>query len=49
MTPHFTLAELTATQHRQFDNTPNDEEKANLLRLAELWSGSSSCSTCAPS
>ena len=36
MTPHFTLAELTATQHRQFDNTPNDEEKANLLRLAEF-------------
>ena len=36
MTPHFTLAELTATQHRQFDNTPNEQEKANLLRLAEL-------------
>ena len=36
MTPHFTLAELTATQHRQFDNTPNDEEKANLQRLAEF-------------
>lgn len=36
MTPHFTLAELTSTQHRQFDNTPNDEEKANLLRLAEF-------------
>lgn len=36
MTPHFTLAELTVTQHRQFDNTPNDQEKANLLRLAEL-------------
>lgn len=36
MTPHFTLAELTATQHRQFDNTPNDQEKANLLRLAEF-------------
>ena len=36
MTPHFTLAELTVTQHRQFDNTPNDEEKANLLRLAEF-------------
>jgi hypothetical protein len=36
MTPHFSLAELTATQHRWFDNTPNDEEKANLLRLAEL-------------
>ena len=36
MTPHFTLAELTVTQHRLFDNTPNDEEKANLLRLAEF-------------
>ena len=36
MTPHFTLAELTVTQHRWFDNTPNEQEKANLLRLAEL-------------
>jgi uncharacterized protein YcbK (DUF882 family) len=36
MTPHFTLAELTATSHRQFDNTPNDAETANLQRLAEL-------------
>jgi len=36
MTPHFSLTELTATQHRWFDNTPNEQEKANLLRLAEL-------------
>jgi len=36
MTPNFTLAELTATSHRQFDNTPNDTETANLQRLAEF-------------
>jgi len=36
MTPHFTLAELTATSHRQFDNTPNEAETANLQRLAEF-------------
>jgi len=36
MTPNFTLAELTATSHRQFDNTPNDAETANLQRLAEF-------------
>jgi hypothetical protein len=36
MTPHFTLAELTATSHRQFDNTPNDAELANLQKLAEF-------------
>ena len=36
MTEHFTLAELTATSHRQFDNTPNEMETANLQRLAEL-------------
>jgi hypothetical protein len=36
MTPHFTLAELTATSHRQFDNTPNETETANLQRLAEF-------------
>ena len=34
MTPHFTLAELTHTDHRSLDNTPNDQEKANLMRLA---------------
>jgi len=36
VTPHFTLAELTATSHRQFDNTPNEAETANLQRLAEF-------------
>jgi hypothetical protein len=36
LTEHFTLEELTATQHRQFDNTPNEQEIANLKRLATL-------------
>jgi hypothetical protein len=36
MTPHFTLAELTHTDHRSFDNTPNESELANLRRLAEF-------------
>jgi putative chitinase len=36
LSPNFTLAELTATNHRQFDNTPNDTETANLQRLAEF-------------
>ena len=33
---HFTLEELTHTDHRQFDNTPNETETANLQRLAEF-------------
>lgn len=36
LSEHFTLAELTATSHRQFDNTPNDAEMGNLVLLAEL-------------
>ena len=36
MTPHFTLEELTTTSHRQFDNTPNEKELANLQKLAEF-------------
>lgn len=36
LTQHFTLEELTVTDHRQFDNTPNDAEIANLVRLAEF-------------
>ena len=36
MTPHFTLAELTTTDHRKFKNEPNPSEIANLQRLAEL-------------
>jgi zinc D-Ala-D-Ala carboxypeptidase len=34
LTEHFTLEELTHTDHREFDNTPNDAEKDNLARLA---------------
>jgi len=36
MTPHFTLAELTHTDHRLLDNTPNAAELTNLKRLAEF-------------
>ena len=36
LTEHFSLEELTATSHRQFDNTPNDAEMANLVKLAEF-------------
>jgi len=34
LTEHFTLEELTHTDHREFDNTPNEAETANLGRLA---------------
>lgn len=34
LTDHFTLEELTHTDHREFDNTPNENELANLRRLA---------------
>jgi hypothetical protein len=36
LTENFTLEELTHTDHREFDNTPNDAELANLTRLAEF-------------
>ena len=36
LTEHFTLEELTHTDHRELDNTPNDAELANLVRLAEF-------------
>ena len=36
LSPHFTLAELTHTDHRSLDNTPNAAELANLKRLAEF-------------
>jgi putative chitinase len=36
MTPHFTLEELTHTDHRTLDNTPNETELANIQRLAEF-------------
>ena len=36
LTSHFSLEELTVTDHREFDNTPNSSEINNLKRLAEL-------------
>jgi len=39
MTPHFTLEELTASETAErngWDNTPNEQELANLQRLAEF-------------
>ena len=36
MTPHFSLAELTYTDHRTLDNTPDAAALANLQRLAEF-------------
>jgi hypothetical protein len=36
MTPNFTLAELTITDHREFKNEPNPAETANLVRIASL-------------
>ena len=34
LSENFTYEELTHTDHREFDNTPNDVEMANLVRLA---------------
>ena len=36
LTEHFTLEELTHTDHREFDNTPNEAELKNIQRLAEF-------------
>ena len=39
LTAHFTLEELTASEtaeRNNWDNTPNDQELANLVRLAEF-------------
>ena len=36
LSEHFTFEELTITDHREFDNTPNVEETENLTRLAEF-------------
>ena len=36
LSPHFTLAELTYTDHRQLDNTPTQIEISNLQRLAQF-------------
>lgn len=34
LTEHFSLEELTHTDHREYDNTPNETELENLKRLA---------------
>jgi zinc D-Ala-D-Ala carboxypeptidase len=36
LTEHFTLEELTITDHREFKNEPNPTETANLVRVANL-------------
>jgi uncharacterized protein YcbK (DUF882 family) len=36
LSPHFTLDELTHTDHREIDNVPNEAETANLKRLADF-------------
>ena len=36
LTEHFTLEELTITDHREFFNEPNPSERENLVRLAEF-------------
>jgi hypothetical protein len=36
LTKHFTLEELTHTDHREFENVPNEAELENLKRLAEF-------------
>jgi len=36
LSDHFTLEELTHTDHRELDNTPNDLEIENLKRLAHF-------------
>lgn len=34
LSPHFSVEELTTTQHRELDNTPGEQELANLTTLA---------------
>jgi hypothetical protein len=36
LSEHFTLEELTFTNHREYDNTPNQVQIDNLTRLAEF-------------
>jgi hypothetical protein len=36
LTEHFTLEELTHTDHRELENIPNETEQANIQRLAEF-------------
>jgi hypothetical protein len=43
LSEHFSLAELTVTDHREFDNVPNEAELANLMRLAAFLEQVRSC------
>jgi len=36
LSPHFTLAEMTVTDHRLLDNSPTQIEISNLQRLAQF-------------
>jgi len=36
LSPHFTLAEMTVTNHRLLDNSPTQIEISNLQRLAQF-------------
>jgi hypothetical protein len=36
LSTHFTLEELTHTDHREYENTPNETELENLKRLANF-------------
>ena len=36
LSPHFSLEELTITEHREFSNEPNESERQNLVRLANF-------------
>jgi uncharacterized protein YcbK (DUF882 family) len=36
LSPHFTLNELTHTDHREIDNTPTQDEISNLQQLANF-------------
>jgi len=36
LTEHFTLEELTTTEHREYKNEPSPSERTNLVRLANF-------------
>ena len=36
LSPHFSLEELTHTDHREYSNEPNESERQNLVRLANF-------------
>ena len=36
LSEHFSLEELTVTSHREYDNTPNEDQINNITRVAQL-------------